>query len=166
MDKAAFKVILMGDPASKEEFINQVFINTFKEDLKLTIGAGFYFTRVNVKEKEVILRLWDISEDEDFTNLRPSFCKGADGAIFIYDITNPEILEILPEQIKVIRKATGDIPIMLLGNKLNLEDQHVIHKEKLKKLAEKHGFSSFIEISTENRQNVKNVIETMIKLIL
>lgn len=60
----------------------------FMEDLKLTIGVDFYSKTTSYIEKKVKLQIWDFGGEERFRFLLSQYCKGANGAFFLYDITN------------------------------------------------------------------------------
>ena len=60
----------------------------------------------------------------------PKFSRGALGAIIMFDITNSESFRNAKAWIKKVRKNIGDIPIILLGNKVDLEENRVISFEE------------------------------------
>ena len=60
--------------------------------------------------------------------------RGKKGAIILYDITNQESLELIPQWIKIVKDNAGDIPIFLVGNKLDLTQQREITKEQIEKI--------------------------------
>ena len=48
----------------------------------------------------------------------------------MYDIINPLSLDNLQEWTQIIRKNAGDIPILLVGNNLNLEKSRKVSREE------------------------------------
>ena len=67
--------------------------------------------------------------------------------------------------LKNLRKDNKNIPIILLGNKSDLDDERKINEEKGKKKAEEFKIF-FSEISAKKEENIKNVFEKLMKKIL
>jgi len=92
---------------------------------------------------------------------------GTSGAILIYDITNSESLEGLPEFIQIIRKKLGNIPIILIGNKLDLKQSREVSIKEGIKFKEKYNLSSYLEISSKRGMNINNSFKVLTeKMIL
>lgn len=113
----AFKIIVLGKP-EKTAFIRRFITERFEEDIKMTIGVDFSIKNVEVEGKTVTLRIWDFAGEERFRVLLPSFVKGADGGIFMYDAIDAKTLSIISEVIEIVRNSAGDIPIFLTLAKL------------------------------------------------
>lgn len=161
------KILLLGDPFSgKEELLRKYSLGYFQENQKLTIGIDFYSKNITLKDKIIKIQLWDVDWEKRFRFLLPSFVKGANGAIIMYDITNSNSLKHMPEWILIIREHGGDIPIILTGNKLDLEISREVSREEGIKIAEKHNLSAFIEISTKTGENVEKLFEILTKIII
>lgn len=64
--------------------------------------------------------IWDIGGQAQFSTMRNIYFKGSQGGIGVYDLTTPESLLRLPGWISTLKKATGSIPLVLIGNKLDL----------------------------------------------
>jgi len=137
----------------------------FLEDLKLTIGVDFYSKTTNYNGYKVKLQIWDFGGEERFRFLLHQYCKGANAAFFLYDITNPLSLNSLPAWTQIIREHAGDIPIILVGMKVHLKEQRAVTREQGIQMAKRHNFSAFIEVSAKTGQNVEKVFEVMTKIM-
>ena len=84
----------------------------------------------------------------------------------MYDITTQLSLDNLLEWIQVIRKNAGDIPIMLIGSKLDLYEKRVVSCEEGLLAARKYNLASFLEISSKTGENVDKAFEIMIKMLI
>jgi len=133
----------------------------FMQDLRLTIGVDFYSKTTNFKEKIVKLQIWDFGGEERFRFLLTQYCKGANGAFFLYDITNPKSLEHLPDWTQIIRENAGDIPIMLIGSKLDLDEFRAVPRDAGILAAKKYNLSSFVELSSKTGENVEDSFSVM-----
>jgi len=112
------------------------------------------------------MQIWDVGGEERFRFLLPTYCLGADGAFFLYDITRPSTLDNIPEWVSILRQKAGAIPIMLIGSKLDLEEQRVISTEQGKLIAEKNNFSAFLEVSAKTGQNINLAFQTLAEITL
>ena len=54
----------------------------------MTLGVEFLLKALEVNGETVKLQIWDFAGEERFRFLFPSYIRGANGAIFMYDITN------------------------------------------------------------------------------
>lgn len=164
--KYTFKVLLFSHPTVKEEFINKYLQQIFSEDLSLTVGVEFYTKDVQFSGDTVRLQFWEISESERFRFLIQSYCKGANGAVLMYDINNSKTLDLLIDYLQIISKNTGNIPIMLIGNKLYLEESRELSREVGINIAEKYNLSTYTEISTKTGQNVENAFQVLTEILI
>jgi len=109
--------------------------------------------------------MWDFGGEERFRFLLSQYCKGANAAFFLYDITNGATLDHLPDWIQIIREHSGDIPIMLVGNNLHLEENREVSREEGILLAENYNLYSFMEVSSKTGQNVELLFEVMAEIL-
>jgi len=137
----------------------------FQEDLKLTIGVDFYSKTTNFKDQKVKLQIWDFGGEERFRFLLSQYCKGANGAFFLYDITNQVSLDHLPDWTQIIRENAGDIPIMLIGSKVDLNEFRAVPRDDGILAAKKYNLASFVELSSKTGENVEKVFEVMTEIL-
>ena len=162
-----FKVMMLGDASVGKTSLTLRYISGFfLEDLKLTIGVDFYSKTTDFKDKKVKLQIWDFGGEERFRFLLSQYCKGANGAFFLYDITNRITLDHLPDWTQIIREHAGDIPIMLIGSKLDLEKFRAVSREEGILSAKKYNLSSFVELSSKTGQNVENAFDVITKTLI
>jgi len=162
-----FKVLMLGDASvGKTSLVIKYISGLFLEDLKLTIGVDFYSKAIDFKGIGIKLQLWDFGGEERFRFLLPQYCIGANGAFFLYDITNSLTLRHITDWTNVIRENAGNIPIMLVGSKLDLERFRTIDRENGIHAARKNKLASFVELSSKTGQNVKEAFETLTEILL
>jgi len=109
----------------------------------------------------VKLQIWDFGGEERFRFLLHQYCKGANAAFFLYDITNQLSLDHLPDWTQIIREHAGDIPIMLIGSKVDLEEFRAVPREEGILAAKKYNLSSFIELSSKTGQNIEKSFDVI-----
>lgn len=92
--------------------------------------------------------------------------RGKKGAIILYDITNQESLELIPQWIKIVKDNAGDIPIFLVGNKLDLTQQREITKEQIEKIKNEYDIAASMEISAKTGKNVDKLVSELAGVIV
>ncbi|MBN1802240.1 MAG: GTP-binding protein [Candidatus Lokiarchaeota archaeon] len=120
-----------------------------------------------MKEKKIKLQIWDVGGEERFRFLLPTYCLGANAAFLLYDTTRSYTLDNIPEWTSIVRQKGGDIPIMLVGAKIDLAaDQREVSRELGIQVAEKNNHASFVEISAKDNTNVFKAFEVLSELTL
>jgi small GTP-binding protein len=157
---------MLGDKSTLKTALTIRYISGFfLEELKLTIGVDFYSKTTNYEGKKIKLQIWDFGGEERFRFLLSQYCKGANAAMFLYDITNPITLQHLPDWTAIIREHAGDIPIMLIGSRLDLEEYRAVPREEGINVAKNYGLCSFVELSAKTGQNVESAFKTMVEIL-
>jgi len=116
------KVVLLGDIAVGKTSIIQRFCygNSVHEQHQPTVGAIEHtktFT-LNQSNKQLTLKIWDVSGQEKFKQLTSMYFRDADGIILVYDITNPDSFSSMKEWAKEVEgKAPDNIVLTIVGNK-------------------------------------------------
>jgi len=159
--------MLLGDASVGKTSLTLRYISGFfLEDLKLTIGVDFYSKTTDFNGKKVKLQIWDFGGEERFRFLLSQYCKGANGAFFLYDITKSLTLDHLPDWTQIIREHAGDIPIMLIGSKKDLEEFRDVSTEDGDLAAKKYNLTSSLELSSKTGENVEQAFEIMTKILI
>ena len=161
-----WKILMLGDETTgKTSLLNHYISGFVHEDHKLTIGVDFYSKTTSYNGRKVKLHVWVFGGEERFRFLLHQYCKGADAAIFLYNITNPSSLNHLPAWTQLIQEQAGNIPIMLVGTKSHLKEQRAVTKDQGIQAAQRHNLSEFIEVSSKTGQNVDHLFETMTEIL-
>jgi len=175
------KVVIIGDSGVGKSNIMSRFTNdTFCSDSKTTIGVAFATKSIVIDatsdkestehaqspKKSVKLQVWDTAGQERYRALSSAYYRGALGALVVYDITNRQSLESIPKWLEEIdRYCTQDIVVILVGNKLDLNDQRCITVEEGKALAAKENMF-FIETSAKDATNIEKAFILLSKEII
>lgn len=132
------------------------------------LGFDFFSKYIEIQGKKVRLSLWIWSDKEFAREQYHSFIEGSHWLILMYDITNSRSLNYLSEVLKNVKKFREkyDIPLLLVGNKLDLEEQREVTKDQLEKFKEENYISESIELSLKTRENVENMFREFTEMIL
>lgn len=166
-----FKLVLLGEAAvGKTSLINRYVEGAFSEDYKPTLGANIIRKDVNLDDSNAKIRLivWDLAGQEKYNVIRSMYFQGCVGALLVYDVTRHNTFsEIknkwLADFQKYVKKEGAYI---LIGNKIDLEDQRIVQTEEGKKLANEVNACDFIETSAKLGNNVEKAFQNLVKQIL
>ncbi len=157
-----FKLIVAGDGGvGKTTLLNRLFEGKFSEDVRITLGVQFRSHKLSINEKQVDLQICDFGGMECFRHILPGYCRGAHGAIFLYDITSPASLNHLGNWLSVLRSKGGKFPIIVGGTKADLSDSRRVSIEEANALVTMSHIPKVIEVSAKTGQNIKVLFENI-----
>jgi small GTP-binding protein len=132
-----FKVIAVGDGSVGKTSITIRFCEgKFSQEYLMTIGANFGVKQNTVsfgeENKDIKLQIWDTGGQERFSPIRELYYKGALGALVVFDVTNMDSFDHVPKWFSEVRKNVSNIPITLIGNKIDIPNRVVSYDEGMK----------------------------------
>jgi len=163
-----FKVLLLGDAGvGKTSLIMRFVHNKFKSDYLLTIGMNVYSYALDVDGYRVSLSIHDIGGQKRFETFRQIFYKGSSGALFVYDITREASLRHVSQWVNELQQECKQCKdLVLVGNKVDLEELRAVPYEAGKRQSEQLGATSFIETSALSGQNVMDAFKHLAKTMI
>ena len=172
MEKNEIKlnILGLGDSGVGQTCILRRYIeNKFFKNHLATIGIDFKTKNINLNKGNIKLKIWDTAGQERFWDLTKQYPKVADALILIYDVTDNDSFDRLNLWIKNIKdwreESTITIPVILVGNKIDLEDSRVITREQGNKFAKENGFL-FAECSALTGENINYIFNKLVLAIL
>ncbi len=167
-----FKILVVGEGGvGKTTFINRYATKKFVEDTKKTIGTSFYLFEKKIRENIMVtLQVWDFGGEKRFRFILPSYCEGAQGIIFAFDLTRISSLFNLHEWYDIIREKIDNTDLMFMGSKLDLVKEmgaEAINDEQLLEFIKIYDLSanSLIKTSSKTGENVENVFTQLLNAI-
>ena len=159
------QLIMIGESGvGKTSLIRRYTNNIFNSTHLETIGIEFYNREERINDQIIQIKIWDTAGQEIFHSLTKNFYRKADGIIIVYDITNRESFEKVQDWIKSVYDNSDtykEIQMILVGNKIDLEENREVTKEEGIKLG-KYYEIDFFETSAKNEEGVRDF---MIKII-
>ncbi|TFF99620.1 MAG: GTP-binding protein [Promethearchaeota archaeon] len=157
-----FKLCVFGDGGvGKTTLVNRYLTGLFKSEYKVTIGADFFMKKLNYAQKQITLQIWDFAGEDKFRFLLPRYVEGSNGAIFMYDITRHSSIVNIYEWLNVFKegfdKKEIDIPLIMVGGKLDLNLKRTVSTDLAIELARKNNIDDVIECSSKNGENVEEI---------
>eukprot|EP01135_Chromosphaera_perkinsii_P008508 Nk52_evm1s1374 gene=Nk52_evmTU1s1374 len=149
----------VGKSALTVQFVQGIFVEKYDPTIE-----DSYRKQVEVDGKQCMLEILDTAGTEQFTAMRDLYMKNGQGFVLVYSITQKSTFNDLGDLIdQILRvKDADEVPMCIVGNKCDLEDDRVVSKEEGESLAAKHGMCCFLEASAKQKINVD---ETFRKLV-
>ncbi|CCD62282.1 Ras-related protein Rab-18 [Caenorhabditis elegans] len=157
--------------------------DVFDPEQAATIGVDFRVTSMAIDGNRVKLAIWDTAGQERFRTLTPSYYRGAQGVICVYDVTSRSSFEKLNHWMQEVDTyCTNDNIIkMMVANKIdmvrksrfcsifglknNFQPNRVVTREEGLKFAKRHR-TLFIEASAKTKEGVQCTFEELIEKII
>ena len=150
------KIALLGDTTvGKTNLVLRFTDNTFTTNNPPTIGYDYKSKTINLKnsKKKAKLQIWDTAGQERYMSLSKTVFQRVDGVILVYDIRVRSSFEHILNWINIVKDFNDKMPILLIGNKTDLEEERIVSYEEGKKLADEKNLE-FMETSALNGNNV------------
>ena len=168
--KKHFKVAVIGDPdVGKSSLMKKFTKMSFNKDYGKTVGAQFSALDCEIEGYKIRLSLWDITGGDEFHFLRPSLLKNSKAAIIVYSLEDnklgKESFNHIPGWYKIVREYSEDIPIYLFANKLDLVDEKILDKTKIKKIVDEKNLHGYYLTSAITGQSATNAFKAISKLL-
>lgn len=167
------KICLVGDiGVGKTSLIRRYVLDLFDDKYIATIGTKVSKKNLNVgnpetgQNEDIALLIWDIMGQPSFREiLREAYFYGAQGALCVCDITNRDTFAELRYWIKAMTATAGPVPLAILGNKKDLEQNASVSIEDLTAFANKFN-SKAIMTSAKTGENVEYAFTEIIANVL
>lgn len=143
MPDYVFKICLLGDAGvGKTSLVYRFIENRFSRDFKSTLGVNLLKKRVKVKgfdtkDYDVTAQIWDLGGQAAYKKLRKLYLEGSQGALLVFDITARESFDKLDEWVNALLEGRPNVPIILIGNKMDLDQNRQVALEEAQAYAKK-----------------------------
>jgi GTPase SAR1 family protein len=105
---------------------------------------------------KLTLSLWDIAGQERFEFFKTDFFRGVAAVGLVFDLSRPNTFDSIEDYFDDIRDRSGNIPIILVGNKDDLKKEigESIPREKIIQMVNQYNIFEYIETSALESKNV------------
>ena len=154
----SFKVIVIGDSGvGKSCLTNKATKNIFEKDYNATVGFEFFTFNIRINQKIVKLQIWDTCGQELYRSLITNFYRNSSLAILVYAINNEDSFKDIDVWLKELRThASPDVKLILIGNKIDLENERKVPKEAGEEYAKNNNINKFVESSAKEGINTQS----------
>ncbi|KAL2149890.1 hypothetical protein VTH82DRAFT_7566 [Thermothelomyces myriococcoides] len=162
-----FNVVVLGAGGVGKSCLTAQFVhNEWIEAYDPTIEDS-YRTQRAVDGRQVVLEILDTAGTEQFVAMRDLYMKTGHGFLLVFSIsskTSFEELEMLRDDIIRV-KDDEEIPMVIVGNKADLEDQRAVDRAKAFALSQRWN-APYYETSARTRTNVDEVFIDLCRQML
>jgi len=163
----SFKVIVIGDSGvGKSCLTNKATHNIFDENYNATVGFEFFTFNVKLNNKIIKLQIWDTCGQELYRSLITNFYRNSSLAIIVYAVNVQDSFNNIDMWLRELRTHSGpDIKVVLIGNKIDLENERKISKEEGESFAKMNNISKFVETSAKTGFNAQKTFVEIADLL-
>ncbi len=162
--KYIIKLCLLGDGAvGKTSLVRRYVYDVFDDKYLISFGTKVSKKSLKVGENEIDLMIWDILGQRFNESLHAAYYRGAAGAFAVCDYTRPETVRNLKSWLGSFRSVVGDMPVMILSNKADLEKK--ISLKEVEEFGKEVG-CTVLETSAKTGMNVEIAFQEMGKKLL
>ncbi|KAJ4355462.1 Ras- protein rsr1 [Didymosphaeria variabile] len=168
MSQREYHIVVLGSGGVGKSCLTAQFVqNVWIESYDPTIEDS-YRKAIEVDGRHVILEILDTAGTEQFTAMRELYMKTGQGFLLVFSITSMSSLYELQELREQIRRIKEDdnVPMVLVGNKSDLEDDRAVPRARAFKLSQEWGGVPYYEASARRRANVDEVFVDLCRQII
>lgn len=151
----------VGKSAITIQFVQQYFIPNYDPTI-----ADTYQKNMILDGELIRLEVYDTAGQDEFAALREASLREADGFLLVFSVSSRESLEYVCQLQRFIEvfKDRDFFPMILVGNKCDLEDQRQVGRVEAEQLAMSWRISYF-ECSAKYNRVISQIFEELVRLV-
>ena len=161
------KICLLGDPGvGKTSLVRRYVLDVFDDHYIPSIGMKVTKKHIDLEDGSIDLTLmiWDILGGK--TNRFDSiYYKGVKGVLIVFDVTRKKTMDSLPKWISGLFEITGEVPIIFLGNKIDLKYRNKAVAQKISEYARKYN-AKYLFTSAKTGDNVDEAFLSLARKVI
>lgn len=159
------KVCLIGATGVGKTSLAGRFLHSIFSDRYLTT-VGVKIESIDVAHDDQLVKLvvWDLSGEDEFQSVNPAYVTGSAGFVLVVDGTRRHTVETALVLVARVRATAGNIPFVLMVNKLDLDASWDVRPDDLAALREMAH--AVIETSARTGQGVQRGFELLVEAML
>ncbi|CAD7976649.1 unnamed protein product [Amoebophrya sp. A25] len=124
--EAEWKLVLVGDGGvGKTTLVKRHLTGEFEKKYIPTLGVEVHPLKFATNCGVICFNVWDTAGQEKMGGLRDGYYIQGECAIIMFDVTSRITYKSVPEWYKDIVRVCENIPIVLVGNKVDVKDRQV-----------------------------------------
>jgi small GTP-binding protein len=148
----------------KTSLVRRFVKSIFDERYLTTVGVKVDKKVVRSDEQDVTLMLWDLQGQDTHYNVKMSYVRGASGYLLVVDGTRRETLKDAKDLRARVEDVIGDIPHLLLLNKIDLTESWELDEEIMAALSA--SGLTVARTSAKTGEGVEEAFQTLTKKML
>ncbi|XP_029969426.1 ras and EF-hand domain-containing protein isoform X2 [Salarias fasciatus] len=162
-----FKVVLVGNSSvGKTSLLRSFCEGRFLPSTTATVGIDYSVKTLTLDNMQVAMQLWDTAGQERYRSITKQFFRKADGVVVMYDVTVVESFKAVRPWLANVQEAAGEgIPILLLGNKMDMDEAREVSFKEAEQLAYENRVM-FFEVSAYTGRNVTESLTHLARVLM
>ena len=143
-----FKLVLVGDGGvGKTTFVKRHISGEFEKRYIATVGVEVHPLKFTTTHGQIIFDVWDTAGQEKLGGLRDGYYIEGKCGIIMFDVCSRITYKNVPKWYKDLTRVCDNIPIVLVGNKVDVRDRKV--KAKMITFHRRHNLQ-YYDISAKS----------------
>jgi small GTP-binding protein len=162
-----FKLLILGDASVGKTTLSLRYVTeVFVESSRSTIGVDFFSKKIKLANNtKVKLQIWDFGGEERYRFLLPTYSQGTDLIMLLYDTNRRKSFDHIGEWIEVIRENVQNVPIILIGSKIDLVESREVSREEGEAKARALKVYQFMELSSKSGEYIQESLRDVSELL-
>ncbi|XP_061571223.1 EF-hand calcium-binding domain-containing protein 4B [Cololabis saira] len=162
-----FKVVLVGNSSvGKTSLLRSFCEGRFHPAATATVGIDYSVKTLTLDNMQVAMQLWDTAGQERYRSITKQFFRKADGVVVMYDVTVQESFKAVKPWLLNVQEAAGEgVPVLLLGNKMDMEKEREVLLKDAERLASENKVM-FFEVSAFTGKNVSESLSRLARVLM
>ena len=168
MRNFVFKILVGGNGAAGKTTLLRKFVDGYFDESSIaTVGVDFFIKQIIYENiGSFTLQLWDLGGQERFRHLLEAFIMGAKGALLLFDLTSMPKIDHILNWVNIVRLHDLDLPILLVGTKLDLEEYIAVDDESANSIKNTFNMIDYIKTSSKTGINIEKVFDVMVQELI
>ena len=117
------KISVIGETGvGKTSILDKICNNHINDSMESTIGVDFFSIIKNINDREIKIQFWDTAGQEKFRTITKGFYRKNDLIIIVFNLNKEKSFEkIIYWYHQIMQNSDTELPILILGNKSDLE---------------------------------------------
>ncbi|MDP2439234.1 MAG: GTP-binding protein [archaeon] len=148
---------------SRIQFVQNHFVREYDPTIE-----NSYRKQITLDNEVFMLDILDTAGQEEYSVMRDQYINSGQGFVLVYSVTSTESLSTavdLHNHILTIKREDSLFPMVLIGNKCDLERERVVTVEEGTNLSKKWRIP-FFETSAKNRLNIDQCFHSLVRQIM
>ncbi|XP_034948426.1 GTPase KRas [Chelonus insularis] len=161
-----YKIVVLGDGGVGKSAVTLQFVSHSFLDYHDPTIEDSYRQQAVIDGEAALLDILDTAGQIEFTAMRDQYMRCGEGFMICYSVTDRHSFQEVLEYRKLISRVrvNEDIPLVLVGNKFDLQSQRKVTTEEGKALANQLG-CPFYETSAALRQFIDDAFYSLVRQI-
>ena len=157
-----YKLLFLGDTSvGKTSLLLRYTEDKFDSSLP-TLGVDVKYKYLTYENKKIRLDIWDTAGQERFRGIAKNYFRGANGIIFVFDISNKDTFNKLKVWMSDAKQnMRPGTEMVIAANKIDLEKKRAVSKETIEEFGEKNNIKIF-NTSAKTGEGVGEVITDLV----